>query len=75
VALDHYRADATAIELRVRTVGDTRYRIQLSGPSGVGDVVDGASARFPLAGRRGYARVTVTDSNGAQAWGQPVFLE
>jgi hypothetical protein len=37
--------------------------------------VQGPDARFTLDGRSGYARVVVTDSNGATAWGQPIFLD
>ena len=70
------RRRPAAIDVRVRAAGDTRYR---SGSSVRGEVVldtvDGAAARFALTGRRGYARVVVTDSNGADAWGQPVFLD
>ena len=75
VELDDYTADRTAIAVRVRAAGDTRYRIRLVGPGVPVETVDGPVARFALTGRRGYARVVVTDSNGAQAWGQPVFLD
>jgi hypothetical protein len=76
VELDEYAAGAASIGLRVRPLGDTRYRSELIGPGGaVLETRDGASARFELAGRRGYARVVVTDSNGGKAWGQPVFLD
>ena len=76
VELEAYAADPAAITVRVRAVGDARHRIGLVGPGGVVlDTVLGATARFALAGRKGYARVVVTDSNGAQAWGQPVFLD
>ena len=37
--------------------------------------VDGPAARFTLAGRKGYTRVAVADSNGAYAWAQPVFVD
>jgi hypothetical protein len=75
VAFEEYGADATAIAVRVRPLGDTRYRISLVGPAGVIEAVDGPTARFPLSGRRGYARLVVEDSNGGKAWGQPVFLD
>ena len=38
-------------------------------------VVEGLAARFPLEARMRYARVVVRDSNGLQAWTQPVFLD
>jgi hypothetical protein len=75
VAFDDYSADASAIAVRVRPLGDTRYRIALVGPAGVVESADGPTARFALTGRRGYARLVVEDSNGARAWGQPVFLD
>jgi hypothetical protein len=75
VEFDDYRADSTAIAVRVRPLGDTRYRIVLIGPGGAIETVPGTAARFTLAGRTGYARVVVTDSNGATAWGQPIFLD
>ena len=75
IDLAAYNADAERITLRVRPLGDTRYRTRLIGPGGATlDTADGETASFALAGRRGYARVVVTDSNGHTAWGQPVFL-
>lgn len=75
VTLEAYEADATAIVLRVKADGDARFRLALIDASGVVERRDGAAARFALAGRRGYARVVVTDSNGGTAWTQPVFLD
>lgn len=75
IELAAYEADATRIALRVTPSGDSRYRIRLIGPEGTLETVDGPSAQFALAGRRGYARVVVADSNGRTAWGQPVFLD
>jgi hypothetical protein len=75
VTFDDYSADAGVIAVRVRPLGDSRYRISLVGPAGVIAASDGPTARFSLTGRRGYARLVVEDSNGAKAWGQPVFLE
>jgi hypothetical protein len=74
VTLDAYDADATAITLRAKADGDARFRFALVDASGVVERADGPAARFALAGRRGYARVVVTDSNGGTAWTQPVFL-
>jgi hypothetical protein len=75
VEFDDYNADRTAIAVRVRPLGDARYRITLIGPGGVVETVEAPAARFALAGRTGYARVVVTDSNGGRAWGQPIFLD
>jgi len=75
VTLDDYAADAAGISVRVRPAGDTRYRMTLIDASGDVQTVDGAAARFTLTGRRGYARIVVRDSNGGQAWTQPIFLD
>jgi hypothetical protein len=75
VTLDDYAADAAGISVRVRPDGDTRYRMTLIDGSGHVQTVDGATARFTLTGRRGYARIVVRDSNGGQAWTQPIFLD
>lgn len=75
VTLEAYDADSTAITLRAKADGDARFRSTLIDASGVVDRADGPAARFTLAGRRGYARVVVTDSNGGTAWTQPVFLD
>jgi hypothetical protein len=75
VALDDYAADATGLSVRVRPAGDTRYRVTLIDASGEVETRDGVAVRFTLSGRRGYARVVVRDSNGGQAWTQPIFLD
>ncbi len=76
IEFDDYSADRTAIAVRLRPFGDTRYTSRLIGAGGrVLAAVDGPAARFDLTGRSGYARLVVDDSNGARAWGQPVFLE
>ena len=72
VELESYAASPAAIDVRVRVAGTTRYRVQLVRGGAVVQTVEGPSARFALSGR-GYARVVVRDSNGASAWGQPVF--
>lgn len=74
VELESYSASATAIDVRAREANRARFRIQLVSGGAVVDTVEGPAATFALRGRRGYARVVVRDSNGAVAWGQPVFL-
>jgi hypothetical protein len=75
IEFERYTADQAAIVLAVKPLGDSRYRSALIGPGGrVLGTVDGPQARFDLGGRSGYVRVVVSDSNGATAWGQPVFL-
>ncbi|MGE0815070.1 MAG: CehA/McbA family metallohydrolase [Vicinamibacterales bacterium] len=75
VELAAYEADSAAISLRIRPDADTRFRTTLVDASGIVDRADGTDVRFPLSGRRRFARIVVTDSNGRKAWGQPVFLE
>lgn len=75
VELDEYTADRTTITVRVRPAGDTRYQIRLVSGGVAVESVDGPAARFTLAGRKGYTRVAVADSNGAYAWAQPVFVD
>lgn len=74
VELEDYRADAGVVSFRVRADGDTRFRSTLVDATGAVETIDGTNVQFRLAGRRGYARVTVADSNGHRAWTQPVFL-
>ena len=74
VELAAYTASVSAIEVRVREANSARYRIQLVSAGVVVETVPGPVARFALAGRHGYARVVVRESNGASAWTQPVFV-
>jgi hypothetical protein len=75
VELASYEATGASIAVEVRPLGDTRYRVWLIDAAGIVEQVEGPTARFSLAGRRTFARVVVRDSNGASAWGQPVFLD
>jgi hypothetical protein len=75
VELASYEATAASIAVEIRPFGDTRYRVSLVDASGAVEHVEGTRARFDLTGRKTFARVVVRDSNGASAWGQPVFLE
>lgn len=75
VELESVEATAEAIEIRVRPAGDARYRLTLIDASGVHAPVEGLSARFALTPAMRFARVMVRDSNGHQAWTQPVFLD
>ncbi len=63
------RREAIVIEAEGRVV------FRFLGPGGhVLGTAEGTSARFDLAGRRGYVRAVVTDGAGRQAWVQPVRL-
>lgn len=75
VELEAYDVTRDSIGMRVRAQGDTRYHFTLVDARGVAATADGLSAAFPLAARSGYARVTISDSNGHRAWTQPVFLD
>ena len=75
VELESVESTREAITVRVRPKGDTRYRLTLVEASGARPPVEGLTARFPLEARMRYARVVVRDSNGHQAWTQPVFLD
>ncbi|MFN7979340.1 MAG: CehA/McbA family metallohydrolase [Vicinamibacterales bacterium] len=75
VELEAVEATADAIEIRVHPQGDARYRITLVDASGAHPPVEGLTARFPLTAAMRFARVTVRDSNGHQAWTQPVFFD
>jgi predicted metal-dependent phosphoesterase TrpH len=75
IELEAVEATAEAIEIRVRPAGDARYRLTLIDASGAHAPVEGLSARFALTPAMRFARVMVRDSNGHQAWTQPVFLD
>ena len=75
VELESVESTREAITIRVRPKGETRYRLTLVDANGAHPPVEGLTARFPLEARMRYARVVVRDSNGHQAWIQPVFLD
>lgn len=75
VELEAIEATAAAIEIRVRPQGDARYRLTLVDAAGAHAPVEGLSARFALTPAMRFARVVVRDSNGHQAWTQPIFVE
>ncbi len=78
VALLDYIGDAKQVKVSVHPRGNyqPRYRIQFIGRNGriLEDTVATAAAYVPH-GDEGYVRVRITDSNGNQAWTQPVFLD
>ena len=79
VTLGEYRADPGRIALTIvhtRGAGeDTRFRTEFIGRGGrVLAVVNGLTARYDIRGDEGYVRARITDSNGQQAWTQPVML-
>ena len=78
VTLGDYRVENRAISLAIQTRGgdDTRFRTEFIGRGGrVLAVAHGPAARYAIRGDEGYVRARVTDSNGWQAWTQPVMLD
>ena len=78
VSLGDYRVDARSISLtiaRASTGDDTRFRTEFIGRGGrLLATVNGPTARYEIRGDEGYVRARVTDSNGWQAWTQPVVV-
>jgi hypothetical protein len=77
VELADYTADARSVVLTIaRPRGaDTRYRTEFIGRGGrVLRVVNGLAARYQMRGDEGYVRARLSDSNGLQAFTQPVFV-
>jgi hypothetical protein len=79
VTLGDYRVDGKRVSLTiVRSRGateDTRFRTEFIGRGGrVLSTSHGLAARYDIRGDEGYVRARITDSNGWQAWTQPVML-
>jgi hypothetical protein len=76
VTLKDVTVTETTMTVDVAPSGDFRYTIEFIGTGGrVLDVQPGPSAGYRLAGDERYVRARVTDSGGAQAWVQPVWIE
>jgi hypothetical protein len=75
VELAEYDATATGIALKVKAPAWSKYRIQFIGPGGrvLSEQTD-ATARYTFKGDEGYVRAKVIESNGLQAWTQPVAV-
>lgn len=75
VTLADLVADDTTVTVAIRRAGNARYRTQFIGRAGgLLAEVAGLVARYRLRGTEGYVRAVITDSNGATAWTQPVFV-
>jgi hypothetical protein len=79
VTLEDYRATRSKIELRIaapsRPEDVRRYQTRFVGRGGrVLAEVYGRSATYAIKGDEGYVRATITDSNGLQAWTQPIVV-
>jgi hypothetical protein len=79
VMLDDYRASPAGIEIDIappnRPDDVRRFHTRFIGRGGktLADVY-GRKASYTIKGDEGYVRATITDSNGRQAWTQPVRL-
>jgi hypothetical protein len=73
VTLDDVVATPTALTVRVKTEGTSRYRIRFIGRSGkvLLEATD-PTATYTFTGDEGYVRAKVLESNGRAAWVQPV---
>jgi hypothetical protein len=75
VALDDVRIAQNSLEVRVTQRGNFKYTTEFIGANGAVLARTGANpARYTLRGDEVYVRARVTDSGGAVAWIQPVFV-
>ena len=75
VMLDTLSTSRTEIRLSITPSQQTRYLTEFIGARGrVLSRVRGAHASYRIRGNEGYVRARVTDSNGRQAWTQPVRI-
>ena len=73
VVLDDVAATATALTVRVKTDGTSKYRIRFIGRGGqVLREATEPTATYTFTGDEGYVRAKVLESNGRMAWVQPV---
>ena len=75
VELRDYTAAKDTITIDIRVSGETRYTTRFLGRKG--QVLQESTTNrsiYRFRGDEGYVRASVTDSNGAKAWTQPVML-
>jgi hypothetical protein len=73
VVLDDVVATPTALTVRVKTEGTSKYRLQFIGRGGrVLLEATEPTATYTFTGDEGYVRAKVLESNGRSAWVQPV---
>jgi hypothetical protein len=76
VALDDIVITPRRLEVHITQQGDFRYTTEFIGENGQVLATTGANpAVFELSSQSGYVRARVTDSGGAHAWVQPVFVQ
>ncbi len=65
----------TSVAITIKQLNDTRYSTRFIGSGGrVLAELPGLSPRYHINKSDGYVRAVITDSNGAKAWTQPVFV-
>jgi hypothetical protein len=75
VELEDVVVEPTTLEVRIKPRSTFRYTTEFIGEGGrVLATVHGPVARFHLTRFEPYVRARVTDSGGARAWVQPVFV-
>jgi hypothetical protein len=73
VVLDDVEATATALTVRVKVEGTSKYRVRFIGRGGtVLQESAEPTATYTFTGDEGYVRAKVLESNGRVAWVQPV---
>src|SRR5262245_37341315 len=75
VELDELRADERSMTVTIKPRPSSKYRIQFIGKGGkvLREATD-TSATYAITGTEGYVRAHVVESNGRQAWIQPVIV-
>jgi len=75
VVLDDIRSDARSMTVAVRANAWPKYRVKFIGKNGrVLREMTEPTATYQFNGSEGYVRARVLESNGRQAWGQPVVV-
>ena len=76
VVLDDVTASGTGVSLRIKgEAAGARFRTQFIGREGrVLAEVAGLHPHYEFKGDESYVRAHLTDSNGLQAWTQPVLV-
>ena len=76
VTLADLRLSQEAVHLSIEPTGDQAYATRFTGRDGVllAESV-GTEASYRARGDEGYVRATVSSSNGARAWIQPLFIQ
>ena len=75
VELADYSVANGTITLTIKPIATSGYRIRFIGRGGtVLEEVQGETASYRIKGTEGYVRAKVIESNGKQAWTQPVMV-